>query len=182
MIALFLMGTIAALVLPRLSASSNLPASARQMIGMVRSLYIAASTTKRLHRLYLDLDQQTYWAVAVYPDGERPPAESGLAERVALPPQIRLTDVITANQGKLTNTRAMIQFHPGGRTERSILHLANKDGAMLSLHINPLTGSVQVLDRYTEPPTEPLADPIKTAFFQSPGGMPVLAGIQGTQR
>ena len=166
-IALGLIGLIAMVVLPRFGLATNpLRATGRHLIGTIYTLNTTASTTKRLHRLYLDLDQQTYWVMVVHSDGERAPTMAGLAERITLPPDVRLMDVVTPGQGKVATTRAMIQFTPGGRTDRAMFHLSDKAGNVLTLLVNPLTGSVQTVDRYVEPaPTEPLTDLVKTAFF-----------------
>jgi prepilin-type N-terminal cleavage/methylation domain-containing protein len=169
-IALALIGLVAMLVLPRLSVGTNsLSAASRQLSGTIRTLFTTASATKRLYRLYLDLDQQSYWTMVVLPEGERSPMASGLAQRIVLPSDIRLLDVVTPAQGKVSTTRATIQFTPGGRTERSTVHLADGDGNVLTLLLNPITGEVRVLDRYAEfPAPQPLPDAIKMAFF--PGG------------
>src|SRR5262249_30027646 len=101
-IALCLIGVVSVVVLPRFGLGTNtLSSSTRQLIGTMRTLYLTASATKRLHRLYLDLDQQSYWAVVVQPDGERPPALPGLLDKIAFPPEVRLTDVVTPEQGKV---------------------------------------------------------------------------------
>jgi hypothetical protein len=166
-IATCLIGLIAMLVLPRMGLGTNpMSATSRQLIGAMRTLHLTASTTKRPYRLYLDLDQQAYWAVVVQPDGERPPPLAGLVERIALPPEIRLLDVITPALGKVATARAAIQFTPGGRTERSLIHLGDGDGNVVTLLLNPLTGSVQTRDSYVEPPRpEPLSENLRTVFF-----------------
>lgn len=166
-IAICLIGLIATIVLPRIDLGTNtLSATSRQLISTIRTLYITASTTKRWYRLYFDLDQQTYWAVVVQPDGERPPPFVGLAQRVTLPPEIRLMDVITPQQGKVATMQTVIQFMPGGRTERSILHLSGENGKTLTVLLNPMTGGIQIMDGYVEPQqTEPIPETIKAAFF-----------------
>lgn len=182
-IAIGLMGLVAMLVLPRLSIGTNsLGSSTRQLIGMMNALYLQASSTKRLHRLYLDLDNQSYWAMVVHPDGERPPALPGLADRITLPSDIRLMDVITPSQGKVATTRALVQFTQGGRADRSMVHLKDLNGNVLTLSLNPLTGSVQTMDSYLEPtPPDPLPDAIKIAFFP-PGDSSVLRPSGGLLR
>jgi len=182
-IAITLIGLIALVVLPRIGLAKNtLASTSRQLIGTMRTLYLTASATKRVHRLYLDLDQQSYWAVVVQPDGERPPALPGLLDKIPFPPEVRLTDVVTPAQGKVTITRAVIQFTPGGRTERSLIHLTDRSGNVFTLQLNPITGSVQVLDRYADlPPSEPLTDVVKTAFF-SPTDISTLKSPSGVPR
>jgi prepilin-type N-terminal cleavage/methylation domain-containing protein len=170
-IALALIGLVAMLVLPRLGVGTpTLSTASRQLIGTIRTLFTTASVTKRLYRLYFDLDQQSYWAMVVLPEGERPPTASRLAEHIVLPPDIRLMDVIIPAQGKVATSRAMIQFTPGGRTERSAVHLADRNGNVLTLFLNPITGQIQAVERYAEPPSpEPPTEAITTAFF--PGGV-----------
>jgi prepilin-type N-terminal cleavage/methylation domain-containing protein len=166
-IAVCLIGLIALLVLPRIGlGTSPMRAASRQLIGMMRTLQLTASTDKRPYRLYLDLDQQAYWAVVVQPDGERPPAVGGLSERIALPPEVRLLDIITPALGKVVTARAAIQFTPGGRTERGLLHLGEEGGNVMTLMLNPLTGGIRTEDGYVDPPRpEPLPENLKLVFF-----------------
>ena len=158
-IVIALQGLVLSLVLPRMGTAGNVSSASRQLIGMIRALSLTASATQKTHRLYLDLDQQTYWAVVVESDGERPPVDAFLAQRVSLPASIQFRDATTLRQGKLGTGRAMIQFYPTGRAERSVIHLSDAAPTTLTLVLNPLTGGVQVSDGYMEPnPVQPVAE------------------------
>lgn len=158
-IVIALMGLVLSLVLPRMGTAGTVSSASRQLIGMIRALSITASATQKTYRLYLDLDQQAYWAVVVESDGERPPVDASLAQRVSLPAHIQLRDATTLHQGKVVVGRAMIQFYPTGRAERSVIHLSDAAPTTLTLVLNPLTGGVQVSDGYMEPnPVQPVAE------------------------
>ena len=150
-VVLFILGLVLSVMIPNYGQGGNLASSARQLVGMIRSLHVAASSTKQLHRLYLDLDQQAYWATVVDSDQERPPADPSRARHLRLPPRIRFRDAWTFHQGKVASGRAFVQFFPVGRAERTVIHLADEEQNVLTLVLNPATGVVQVLDRYVEP-------------------------------
>ena len=150
-IVIALLGLVLALVVPMTGRVATLSSTGRQLITMIRTSSLTALATQKTHRLYLDFDQQAYWVVSVESDGERPPVDTAVAQRVVLPDSVRLQDAITLRQGKVAAGRAVIQFFPAGRVERSVIHLADQGQTTLTLVVNPLTGMVQTSDGYTEP-------------------------------
>jgi len=172
-IVMALLGLVLGLVLPRMSGAGTATSASRQLIGMMRMLYVTAPANQKTYRLYLDLDARAYWAMSVEPDGERTPADSSLAQRVSLPPDVRFSDMTTVHQGKVGVGRALIQFFPLGRTERSVIHVAD-DQTTLTLVLNPLTGTVRVLDGYKEPsPPQPVPEQYRP--FLLPGAARIRA-------
>jgi len=66
-----------------------------------------------------------------------------------LPAGVRILDVVTAQQVKITDGQAAVYFYPIGRLDAVIIHLeqrtgAQSGGAELSLLPHPLTGRVTV--------------------------------------
>src|SRR6185295_7533728 len=170
-----LLGMVFGLVWPRLGGAGTAATASRQLIGMIRTLYVTAPAGQKIYRLYLDMDARTYWAMTVDPDGERAPSEPSLAQRMSLPRDVRFNDMTTVAQGKVAVGRAMIQFFPVGRTERSVIHLSDESQSTLTLVLNPLTGMVQVLDGYKEPkPAAPVPDQYRTFLLLSGQGMASL--------
>ena len=151
-VVLFLFGMLLAFVLPSLGRSGNLAASSRQLVGDLRTLHSAAGASKRLHRLQLDLDQRTYWSSAVDSDRETPVAAAPSGVRTQLPDGIRIRDITTATQGKISTGRAFIQLFPSGRIERSVIHLEGPDQQFLTLLVSPVTGHVEIREGYQDPP------------------------------
>lgn len=145
-----LMAAALALVLPRISITPSLSTSSRHLIGAIHSLFTAAATSNRTYRLNIDLDQQMYWASLLTTDGDRLPTDPLLASRTVLPSTVRFVDVIMGRQGTVTAGKVFIQFGSGRRVDRAVIHLANQTDEILTMILNPLTGAVQVIDRYTE--------------------------------
>lgn len=159
---LFFFGVILAYVLPKVDRSHDVASSARQLIGMIRSLMLAASSSKQTYTLYLDLNRQTYWAMTLDGQSERPPADSTLTGQVTLPEQVQFLNVTTSRQGLLTSGVASIRFLPVGRTERAVIRLGAQQAATLTLLLNPLTGAVRILDGSAEPPLpEPIPERVR---------------------
>jgi prepilin-type N-terminal cleavage/methylation domain-containing protein len=181
-VVLVLLGALLGLALSKTGLNAGLPSTSRQLIGAMRDAVSTASVTQRIHRLNLDLNQGSYWITEVTPDGERPPANPLLAQPVVLPSHITLQDVSTWQQGRVSTGRAFIQFFPTGRAEPAVIHLADADQNVTTLRLNPLTGHVQALDHYVEPPgLEPIPERLRPWFLPdfvqppgsaSPGGGP----------
>jgi prepilin-type N-terminal cleavage/methylation domain-containing protein len=161
-----LLGLVLAIVLPRAGVAATAAAASRQLAGMMHALYLAAPATQKIHRLYLDLDERTYWAMTVESEGERQPRDPALTRRVMLPQEVRFRDAMTASQGKMAVGRAVIQFYPTGRTDRSVVHLFDESQTTLTLVLNPLTGTVQVLEGYKDPnPAQPVPEQYRPFLF-----------------
>jgi general secretion pathway protein H len=161
-----LLGLVLAIVLPRVGVAATAAAASRQLAGMMHALYLAAPATQKVHRLYLDLDERSYWAMTVESEGERQPRDPALTRRVMLPPEVRFRDAMTASQGKIAIGRAIIHFYPTGRTDRSVVHLMDDSHTTLTLVLNPLTGTVQILDGYKDPnPTQPVPEQYRPFLF-----------------
>ncbi|HJU06683.1 MAG TPA: prepilin-type N-terminal cleavage/methylation domain-containing protein [Nitrospiraceae bacterium] len=171
-VTLSLMGLVLAVVLPKIGVTGTLGSSSRQVIGTIESLFTAAVVSKRMYRLYFDLDQQTYWAMLLTTDGDRVPSDPSLAGRRSLPSGIRFQDLTTFQQGKVAAGKAFVQFFPGGRMEQAVIHLTNQAQESMTLMANPLTGGVQVADHYTEPRVQPISQDYHAFFHPLP---PALA-------
>ncbi len=165
-VVLVLVGAILGIVLPKTGLTATLPSTSRQLIGAVRDAFTAASVTQTVHRLNFDLTEGRYWITQVTTEGDRPPTDPFLAKPVTLSSRITLQDVSTWQQGKVTTGRAAIQFFPAGRTEPAAIHLADADQNAMTLLLNPLTGHMQVLDRYVDPPgPEPMPERLRPWFL-----------------
>ncbi|TKB82259.1 MAG: prepilin-type N-terminal cleavage/methylation domain-containing protein [Nitrospira sp.] len=166
---LFLFGVILVYVLPKVDRSHDVASSARQLIGMIRGVSLAASSSKQTYTLYFDLDQRAYWAMTLDGQSERRPSNSALAGRIPLPDQIRFLNITTFRQGTLTSGVASIRFLPVGRTERAVIRLGNQSAAVLTLVLNPLTGAVRVLEGSADPEApDPIPDRLRPIVVPPP--------------
>jgi general secretion pathway protein H len=179
-VVLFLFGVVLAFVLPRTDLTVTVSSSSRQLIGAMRSLFTAASLTQRVHRLYFDLNQGSFWAMQLTAEGERPPSDPSLARRVILPSGIKIQDVNTFQQGKVGSGQAFVQFFPLGRAEQAVIHLADDEQNVLTLMLNPLTGGVRVSNGYVEPTiAEPIPDRLRPYLLVAPSSTPPAAVPSG---
>ena len=145
------MSLVSLLVIPKLQSflGPDLSGTARHLIATIRHLRDQAEITKQIYRLNYDLDAGEYWAGAVR-ETEASEETSPAIKRIALPGRIRFQDVVTLHQGKVTGGKAFTQFYPVGRVEKTLIHLTLDRDQVLTLVINPLTGSVKVYDHYVE--------------------------------
>lgn len=167
-VTLALLGWVLVLALPKIGLVGTLSSSSRQMIGTIQALFTAADSSKKTYRLYVDLDQQAYWAMALTTDGDRLPTDSSLARRESLPIGIRFRDVSTFQHGKVTLGKVFIQFFPGGRMEQAVIHLSDRSGETMTLWTNSLTGAVQTMDRMWDPPSPLILDRYYAFFHLLP--------------
>jgi len=153
---LFVIGLVVAVTFPKLTGfgRGDLKLSSRHLIRTVQLLVDRAEATKRLYRLNYDLEKQEYWATVLQSasggEGEFVPVDPALLTRVTLPEPIRISDVTTLRQGKITEGEAYTQFYPNGWVERTLFHLTDQEKETVTLVVQPLTGRVKVLEGYVE--------------------------------
>jgi general secretion pathway protein H len=149
---LFIVGLLFAAVFPKVSGlgRGDLKLSSRHLIRTVQLILDRSTSTKRLYRLHYDLDNQQYWASVLQEDGEFVPVDPTVLTRVTLSKPIRIEDVTTLRQGKVTEGEAYTQFYPTGMVEKTLLHLTKGDEDQVTLIVQPLTGRVKVMEGYIE--------------------------------
>jgi prepilin-type N-terminal cleavage/methylation domain-containing protein len=171
---LFLLGILLTLVLPRSGIANHLPSATRHVAATIHSLQAAAVSAQKPFRLYLDLDQRTYWAVMLDGGEERTPVDPVLARRETLPEPIRFLAVTAPNRGRVESGRAYIQVLPTGKTEPAAITLADEDRSMLTVNIHAVTGALQISDRAAEGrPLEPVPDRLRLLLQPLVGPTPV---------
>lgn len=176
LVVLFIIGLVLGFVLPRTGLTVSLSSVTRQLIGAMRDAFTAAAVTQRLHRLHFDLDQGSYWIAQVTSDGERAPLDPSLAKRVTLAGAVKIQDVHTSTQGKVSAGRIAISFFPTGYSEPALVHLVDGGLNASTLMLNPLTGHVQVMDRYVEAPgPQPIPERLRPWFLMGFGQGAVAA-------
>lgn len=153
LLVIVVLGVTAALILPRLSSfgTGDLKWTSRRFAGLIQHLAQESSKTKKIYRLYYNLENGAYWVAALKEDGEFAEVTDPFIARRVLPREISFEDVVTPQQGKVDHGEAFTQFFPIG-VEKSWIHL--KQGSRKwTLVINPLTGRVKVFDEYIDQTT-----------------------------
>lgn len=168
-VVLFLMTVVLSFTLPTMTFGESLAAATRHLAAAVRTTHLAAAASQRVHRLYLDLNEQTYWVVRLEGDGEHPPLDSLLTSRLALPRGIRFLDVVTPQAGTMTSGQISLRFLPVGRTDQATIRLADKDDNILALSVNPITNGTRILDSPLDATTkDPVPDRLRLFLFPPP--------------
>lgn len=150
MLVVLILGITALLVVPRVSSfgSGDLKWTSRQFARLIQYLAQESSTTKQTYRLYYNLENGAYWVAALKENGEFVETSDPLMARRVLPRNILFEDVITVQQGKVTEGEAFTQFFPVG-VEKTAIHLKQGERKW-TLVINSLTGRVKIFDEYVE--------------------------------
>ena len=177
-VVLAVIGLVLGFVLLKTGLTVSLSSTARQLIGAMRDAFTAAAVTQRQHRLNFDLDAGTYWITQVTPEGDAPPLDPTLARPVALRGAIKIQDVGTWSQGKVSTGRAAIAFFPAGYSEPAVVHLVDGSLNATTLLLNPLTGDVKVVDHYLDPPgPQPIPERLRPWFLTGAGAAPARGDV-----
>lgn len=151
LIVLFLLSVVVVVVLPRISLDEDLSSTGRKLIGVIRTFQGLAATSQQPLKLYLDLDQGTYWMMMVEGKDERIPLDPAWKLPRSLPESIRLTEV-SVGQDKHFSGRVDISFFANGRIEPVTMYLTDAKNNLLGLAVDSLTGGIRVSDERLDPP------------------------------
>lgn len=155
---ILVIGIIGAVALPRFGGvldRHELRRTVNTVRGAVRYVHARAALTKRIYRLVFDLDEQRMWYC--YLDRVTNACQVERTRELGeyhLPEMVRLVDVTDPQGRKIREGEAMTHFHPTGLAEPHTVHLRDGTGKQMTIRIEPLAGSVKVLDGYVEPETE----------------------------
>jgi hypothetical protein len=148
---MFIIGMMMAVAFPKFRniGGGDLRQESRTLIGHVQALYGEATFTRRPHRLVFDLEANRYWAEVANGDSFGP-VDATFLKPVTLPLNIEISDVVSGGRGKKSMGTAYTYFHPLGRVDFTIIHMAKGDDEVMTLQVNPITGKVTVTDIYTD--------------------------------
>lgn len=162
LIVLFLLSVVVVVVLPRISLDEDLSSTGRKLIGVIRTFQGLAATSQQPLKLYLDLDQGTYWMMMVEGKDERIPLDPAWKLPRSLPESIRLTEV-SVGQDKHFSGRVDISFFANGRIEPVTMYLTDAKNNLLGLAVDSLTGWIRVSDeRFDVPRHRFIPDRVRT--------------------
>lgn len=162
LIVLFLLAGVLVIVIPRVVIGENLSATGRKFIGALRSLQGVAATSQKPVKLYMDLDQGTYWAMVVEGKEEKLPLDASWATPRSLPESVRFTEV-SVGQTKRISGRADLSFFPNGRIDPVTIYFADGGNNLLALAVDSFTGNIRTSDERIEPlRNQTIPDRVKT--------------------
>lgn len=162
LIVLFLLAGILVIVLPRVVIGEDLSSTGRKFIGTLRTLQGLASTGQKPVKLYLDLDQGTYWVKVVDGKEEKLPLDAAWATPRSLPEAIRFAEV-SVGQAKRTYGRIDLSFFPNGRIDQLTVLFTDRKNNLLALAVDPFTGAIRTSEERIEPiRNRPIPDRVRT--------------------
>lgn len=172
--ALFLLGGVLAVVLPRISLEEDLRSTGRKLVGLLRTFQAQAAIDQTPIRLYFEVDQGLYWMMVIEGKEERLPLDPTWKVPRALPEGVRVTE-ISIGQDKRMSGRVGVTFFPNGRIEPVTIYLMDNKNNLLGIAVDSLTGAIRVGDeRFDPPPNRFIPDRVKVLLKPSaqagPGG------------
>jgi len=167
MIVMFLLVAVLGIVIPRVNIDDDLGSTGRKLIGTVRSLQGIAMSTQKPVKLYMDMDQNTYWAKTLEGKEERPLSDATWATLRSLPGAIRFAD-ISAGSMKRQSGRIDFMLYPNGRIDSMILYLTDTGNNILGIAVESTTGAIRASDERIEPQRrQTIPDRVKTLLTPS---------------
>ncbi len=159
-VVIFIMALVMSLAMPYFGGfqGEQLKSEARRLAGRATYLYDQAATQKVIYRMTFDLDHDAYFVMRLDPYSPRPTfvPYSDIGEAmVAMPEGVKLRDVSVGGIGSAKTGRISCQFYPDGYVDATVVHMMTISGKVLTVSINPLTGSVAV-ESGDVPPVEAL--------------------------
>ena len=151
LIVLFLLAGVLAIVIPRIVVGEDVGSTGRKLISALRVLQGMAASSQKPVKLYVDLDQGTYWAMVVDGKEEKLPLDASWAAPRSLPEAIRFIDV-SVGQTKRVSGRIELSFYPNGRIDPVILHITDGSNNLLGIAVESFTGAIRTSDERIEPP------------------------------
>jgi general secretion pathway protein H len=148
-VVLFIMGLVMLIAMPYLGSfqGAELKSEARGLASRSNYLYEEAGAQKIVLRMVFDLDHNRYVVQRLDPFAPRPSfgPEPGPAGRpVQLPADIRLRDVWVQGAGGFRRGMISTQFYPSGIADAALIHLSDRQGAVITLAINPFNGHTAI--------------------------------------
>jgi general secretion pathway protein H len=142
-----LVGLLLGLVLPRLPGvgEDQLESTARRIAGMTRHIYNEAALTGLEHRIRIDQAEQRIEGLRLESDGNLTPL-TGNGKGSVLPDSVRFIDVERLGVGKTASGQLDIRVLPVGWIDETVIHLRGDNEQVLTLHLMPLTGVVEILE------------------------------------
>lgn len=149
-VVLVLLALFSALALPMLTGfgEDHLALTSRRLAGTVQYLFNESALSRRPYELSFDLDHQRWGAKRLEANGELVPVTGTGRERELK--GVRFEDVVLVGRGKFTSGTVTTQIEPIGWLQETIIHLRNKKGRQMTLHLMPFTGSTEVYEGYRD--------------------------------
>jgi Tfp pilus assembly protein FimT len=162
LIVLFLLAGVLVIVIPRIVIGEDLSSTGRKFISAFRTLQGMAATGQKPVKLYVDLDQGTYWAMVVEGKEEKLPLDVSWKTPRSLPESIRFTEV-SVGQTRRVSGRVDFSFYPNGRIDQVTVYFSDGSNNLLALAVDSFTGAIRTSGERIEPiRNQTIPDRVKT--------------------
>jgi len=150
-IVVFLIALFSSMTIPLLTGfgQNQLDASARRLSGAIKYLYNESALNNSQYRLVFNLDKETWRAKIRQENGELVAAKR-FGSPTPLRGDARIRDIHVSGKGSQNSGEVSLSIYPEGWIDRSVLHLDNGGNEILTLRIEPFTGTTEVYEGYRE--------------------------------
>lgn len=132
----------------------DLREAGRMLTGEITYLRSQAAYTHKECVLKFDLDKNEVYTLETVPLKERDDWEEkkdvSTRYNLKIPQGVTIEDIVIFPTGKIQDGEADITFYINGCVDRSLIHLRNENDKVITLELNPLTGSVIIHDTYID--------------------------------
>jgi prepilin-type N-terminal cleavage/methylation domain-containing protein len=149
-VVMFLLVAMLGIVIPRVNLTEDLASTGRKFIGTLRTLQGVAMSTQRPVKLFLDLDQNQYWAMTVEGKEEKHLADAFWATTRQFPDSVRLAEA-SSGSSRRTSGRVELMLYPNGRIDEAVLHFSDAGNNVLAIVVEGATGAIRTSDERIEP-------------------------------
>ena len=158
---ILILGLAVERVAPRLGAGAMERAKLRRITNQIANTAAyareLAASTRRMHRLHIDLSKQAYWLTWVAPraaqqaDAEWQLKNRTLRRRRELPDDVRFTGVAAPNSPRSNDGAIVLRFSPEGWADSAAIYLIGADGETRTVLVRGFLGRTETHDGLVKP-------------------------------
>jgi prepilin-type N-terminal cleavage/methylation domain-containing protein len=149
-VVLLIIGLIMAIAMPQFGMlrGAELRSEARRLAARCHYLYEEAGAQKVLLRMNLDLNHGSYFVTRLDPFAPEPsftPEKGPAGGVVTMPADVRVRDVWVEGSGLFRTGMVICQFYPAGIADAAVIHLLDRNGAVMTVGIDPFDGATAII-------------------------------------
>ena len=146
LVVMFIISLFAAFTIPRLAdiGELRLNSAARHLGRTITYLYAESVSSRKVVRLYVELDKGQYYPATINSKGEFEKTSFPLFTSGSLGAGLEVKSFVTVFSGAFSGTTAYLHLMPEGFAEKSVIVLGDGSGRLVSLIVDPLTGRVRI--------------------------------------
>ncbi|MBI5637972.1 MAG: prepilin-type N-terminal cleavage/methylation domain-containing protein [Nitrospinae bacterium] len=146
LVVMFIISLFTAFTLPRLAdiGELRLNGAARHLGRTITYLYAEAVSSRKVVRLYVDMDKGKYYPATMNSKGEFEKTSFPLFTSGSLGAGLEVKSFVTVFSGAFGGNMAYLHLMPEGFAEKTVIVLGDESGRLVSLIVDPLTGGVRV--------------------------------------